>query len=104
MNSPADSQKPPKRQTSSRSSSTKKSSPAKNGYLILYNAVSALLWVVVLSRTLQITSTKGYKSTYLGVGEWTKWTQTLAGLEVLHAATGRNNPILSRFKIRRIAS
>ncbi|SMR46033.1 unnamed protein product [Zymoseptoria tritici ST99CH_1A5] len=85
MNRPADSQQLPKGQATR---SAKKSSPAKTGYLILYNALSAVLWAVVLTRTLQTTATKGYKSTYLEVGEWTKWTQTLAGLEVLHAATG----------------
>jgi very-long-chain (3R)-3-hydroxyacyl-CoA dehydratase len=57
-------------------------------YLILYNSVSALLWSVVLGRTLLNFLRHGHENVYLGAGGFTKWTQTLAGLEVLHAAIG----------------
>ncbi|WPG99505.1 PTPLA-domain-containing protein [Acrodontium crateriforme] len=57
-------------------------------YLILYNFVSAVLWSVVLGRVLLIAPIHGYWNTYAGVGQFTKWTQTLAGMEVLHALTG----------------
>ncbi|KAK3648996.1 hypothetical protein LTR56_007128 [Elasticomyces elasticus] len=57
-------------------------------YLILYNFVSAILWSVVLGRTLLIAGLHGYGSVHDGVGEFTKWTQTLAALEIVHAAIG----------------
>ena len=58
-------------------------------YLILYNSVSALLWAVVLGRVLAIESVHGRRGVYLGVGQWTKWTQTVAALEVVHAGLGK---------------
>lgn len=60
-------------------------------YLILYNSISALLWTVVLGRTVLIAARYGTSNVYTGAGEFTKWTQTLAGLEVLHAAIGNPN-------------
>ncbi|KAK5725772.1 hypothetical protein LTR15_003962 [Elasticomyces elasticus] len=57
-------------------------------YLILYNFVSAILWSVVLGRSLLIAGLHGYGSVHAGVGEFTKWTQTLAALEIVHAAIG----------------
>lgn len=85
MDGPADSQKPVVNATSR---PKKVPSAAKTTYLILYNSISALLWSVVLGRTLLIASIHGYESVYTGAGNFTKWTQTLAGLEILHAATG----------------
>ncbi|CZT23480.1 related to protein tyrosine phosphatase-like protein (putative anti-phosphatase); pepino protein; pasticcino protein pas2 [Ramularia collo-cygni] len=85
MDSPADTQQPTK---ASAQSPKQRTSPAKTTYLILYNSISALLWSVVLGRVLLIASIHGYASVYTGAGNFTKWTQTLAGLEVLHAATG----------------
>ena len=68
------------------------SSPVKNAYLILYNSVSALLWVAVLSRTVGTIVGAGGKGGYLAVfdttGDLCKWTQTLAGMEVLHSLLG----------------
>jgi hypothetical protein len=63
-------------------------SPAKKGYLILYNFVNAVCWLTVLGRVVGLLTTRGPSYVYLGVGEWTKWTQTVAGMEVLHAALG----------------
>ncbi|KAF2861208.1 protein tyrosine phosphatase [Piedraia hortae CBS 480.64] len=60
----------------------------KRLYLILYNLVSSFLWSIVLSRAASFALTKGFNHTYQGVGEFTKWTQTLAVLEILHAALG----------------
>lgn len=72
---------------------TKPAKPAAKGfkafYLILYNLVSAALWSVIVVRVLQINAQEGHEKVYAGIGEYTKWTQTLAGLEVLHAAIGR---------------
>lgn len=66
----------------------KKASPIKNGYLILYNAVSAVLWLTVLGRVVGANVTGGPLSVYPTVGEFCKWTQTLAGMEVLHSLLG----------------
>ncbi|KAI0013894.1 tyrosine phosphatase-like protein [Xylariaceae sp. FL0662B] len=66
----------------------KKSSPVKNGYLILYNAVSAILWLTVLGRIVGVNVMRGPQLAYPAVGEFCKWTQTLAGMEVLHSLLG----------------
>ncbi|ATY64660.1 tyrosine phosphatase [Cordyceps militaris] len=64
------------------------SSPLRTGYLVLYNALSCVAWAVVLYRTVTSCLTVGYPYTYLEVGEWTRWTQTAACLEVLHSLFG----------------
>ncbi|KAI2639459.1 PTPLA-domain-containing protein [Hypomontagnella submonticulosa] len=66
----------------------KKTSPVKNGYLILYNAVSAVLWLTVLGRVVGANLTTGPQLVYPATGEFCKWTQTLAGMEVLHSLLG----------------
>lgn len=63
-------------------------SPLKRTYLVGYNALSAALWSVVLVRTIQTLSSQGPEAVYPTVGEWTKWTQTLAGLEIIHSVLG----------------
>ncbi|KAF4631831.1 hypothetical protein G7Y89_g6299 [Cudoniella acicularis] len=65
-----------------------RSSSTKTQYLILYNFVSALLWLVVLGRVVLLVPLVGFGRTYKGVGRFAKWTQTMALLEVVHAATG----------------
>ncbi|KAH8672687.1 tyrosine phosphatase-like protein [Tricladium varicosporioides] len=64
------------------------SSSAKTQYLILYNFVSALLWLVVLGRVLLLVPMVGFGRVYKGVGNFAKWTQTVALLEVVHSLTG----------------
>lgn len=64
-------------------------SALNTGYLILYNFFSAVAWSVVLGRTVSLVALRGPSYTYLGVGEWTKWTQTMAGMEVLHSLLGQ---------------
>ncbi|KAH0359901.1 PTPLA-domain-containing protein, partial [Aureobasidium melanogenum] len=66
----------------------RKSSPVKTGYLVLYNAVSTILWATILGRVLLVSSVHGTKYVFPAVGEFAKWTQTLALLEVVHAAVG----------------
>ncbi|KAI0476946.1 tyrosine phosphatase-like protein [Xylaria cf. heliscus] len=66
----------------------KPSSPLKNGYLILYNALSAVLWLTVLGRIAGVNVVRGHQLAYPAVGEFCKWTQTLAGMEVLHSLFG----------------
>jgi very-long-chain (3R)-3-hydroxyacyl-CoA dehydratase len=65
------------------------SSSPKIQYLIIYNFVSAVLWSVVLGRVLLLVPLVGFGRVYPGVGQFTKWTQTLALLEVVHAAVGQ---------------
>ncbi|KAB8295871.1 hypothetical protein EYC80_008692 [Monilinia laxa] len=64
------------------------SSNRKTQYLILYNFVSALLWLVVLGRVLLLVPLVGFGRLYPAVGQFLKWTQTIALLEVVHAAIG----------------
>ena len=66
----------------------KPASTANKAYLIFYNSVSALLWSVVLGRTVMLLGLHGPEYVYPNVGEFTKWTQTLAGLEVMHSLLG----------------
>lgn len=72
----------------------KPSSPIKTAYLVLYNAISSLAWSVVLAQTVSVAATQGWQHVYPAVGEWTKWTQTMAALEVLHSLLGAL-PLLS---------
>jgi len=60
----------------------------KNQYLISYNLVCALLWFAILARVLILIPLVGFENVYGGVGEFAKWTQTLALLEVVHSALG----------------
>lgn len=68
-------------------------SAVKTAYLVLYNFVSAIAWSVVLGRTVIMCATRGPQFVYFGVGEWTKWTQTLAALEILHSVFGMLSPL-----------
>ncbi|KAK5109288.1 hypothetical protein LTR62_007162 [Meristemomyces frigidus] len=88
MNRPSDSQQPVSRQQQEDSAVKTLPPSYRTLYLILYNAISALLWSVVLGRVLLITAIHGHRYVFAGVGEWTKWTQTLAALEVVHAGIG----------------
>lgn len=77
------------------------SSSPKKQYLILYNFISALSWLVVLGRIVLLVPLVGFGRVYPGVGYFTKWTQTVALLEVVHAATGALHSFLSlKFLIR----
>lgn len=57
-------------------------------YLIIYNVVCVTLWVAVLGRVLLLVPLVGFENVYGGVGNFVKWTQTLAVLEVVHSALG----------------
>nr|POF14339.1 putative very-long-chain (3r)-3-hydroxyacyl-coa dehydratase [Quercus suber] len=105
MNRPADSQQPAASKQKIEPTTETAPPSARSLYLIAYNAVSTLLWAVILGRVLMITllygggarsgfgtqasiDWLGGPNVYRGVGEFAKWTQTLAGLEVLHALIG----------------
>lgn len=79
---------PPKPAQSTPASAPKPIPGTKRVYLVAYNAISAALWSVVLVRTAQTALTDGTEAVYPTVGEWTKWTQTLAGLEIVHSLLG----------------
>lgn len=66
----------------------------KNQYLISYNAISAALWFGVLGRVLMFGQYYGVDSghVYEGSERYTRLTQSLAVLEVLHSATGTLTP------------
>jgi hypothetical protein len=65
------------------------SSPIANSYLVVYNAASAAGWLIILVRTLMILAQFGPRYVFLGVGERTRLTQTLAVMEILHSVFGR---------------
>ncbi|KAF3902886.1 hypothetical protein AA313_de0208512 [Arthrobotrys entomopaga] len=60
----------------------------KANYLVAYNTLSSVLWAVVLTRAILISARDGFDKVYDGVGEYTKWTQTLAAMEIVHALAG----------------
>lgn len=62
----------------------------KRNYLVLYNAVSAATWAVILARTINSCAKNGPGATYDGVGNLVKWAQTAACLEILHSLLGRH--------------
>lgn len=59
-----------------------------NQYLILYNLSGAILWLAVFGRVILLIPLVGTQRVHGGVGDFTKWTQTVAVLEVWHAAFG----------------
>lgn len=71
---------------------TSRKRPVKTQYLILYNFISAILWLAVFGRVVLLLPILGHRSVYGGVGEFVKWTQTVAVLEVLHSASGMIKP------------
>ncbi|KOS22448.1 putative very-long-chain (3R)-3-hydroxyacyl-dehydratase [Escovopsis weberi] len=64
------------------------SSSLRTAYLVLYNAASAAAWAVVLARTLGVLSLDGPRAVYADVNEWLTYTQSMAGMEVLHSLFG----------------
>lgn len=77
------------RQASSSSSSSTGNRRLQNQYLILYNAISTTLWLIILARVALLLPLVGGRHVYDGVGDFAKWTQTLALLEVAHSASGQ---------------
>lgn len=88
MDRPGDSQKPNDEPAPSEEQPKIVDPTYRSLYLIFYNFVSAILWSAVLGRVLLIWMIHGTPYVYDGVGSFTKWTQTLAGLEVLHSVLG----------------
>ncbi|KAK6438715.1 hypothetical protein LTR95_005076 [Oleoguttula sp. CCFEE 5521] len=59
-----------------------------NGYLILYNAISAALWANILTQVLVLALGEGYGGVFEGTDEFVRVVQSLAGMEVVHSAIG----------------
>ncbi|KAK7970369.1 protein tyrosine phosphatase-like protein [Apiospora saccharicola] len=80
---------------------SKRSSPIKTGYLILYNAVSAILWATVLGRTVGANLMRGPAFVYISTGDFVLWTQTLMILDVLHGLFGivRTDPVTAAAQV-----
>jgi len=80
-----------------KSSISKPPSLLKSTYLVLYNFVSAVLWLTVFGRVVSISLLmRNTDMVFKTTSEFTKWTQTLALLEVAHSALGefdQNLPI-----------
>ncbi|MCJ1249000.1 hypothetical protein MMC30_006221 [Trapelia coarctata] len=62
--------------------------PLQTQYLILYNLVSAIAWASVLGRVLLLVPLVDFENVHGGVGQFAKWTQTAAVLEIVHSALG----------------
>lgn len=57
-------------------------------YLVAYNLICTILWIAVLGRLVLLIPMVGLENVYGGVGDFTKWTQTLAVMEIIHSASG----------------
>ena len=66
----------------------------KTHYLVAYNLMSSILWFAVLARVLILIPLVGFKNVSGGVGDFAKWTQTLAVLEIVNSASGLSSPLL----------
>ncbi|KAL4884659.1 tyrosine phosphatase-like protein [Aspergillus karnatakaensis] len=73
-------------------------------YLLVYNLVSALLWLRILVGVVSISTSASNEhattttSIYTTLEPWARWTQTLSIIEILHSATGLTRaPIFTTF-------
>jgi len=66
----------------------RKTASLSTRYLIAYNAVSAVLWAGVLGRTILLLPLVGPTHVHEALGDYTKWVQTLAVLEIVHIVLG----------------
>lgn len=83
------------------SKTPKRSSPLKTGYLVLYNALSAILWLTVLGRTVGTNLMRGPQFVYFTTGDFVLWTQTLMIMDVLHGLFGivRSDPVTAAAQV-----
>lgn len=64
----------------------------KNTYLVFYNSVSAIAWLVVFFRGYFAYQRMGFTGVHGELGEFWTWTQTAALMEVFHAMFGMHSP------------
>ncbi|KAL4913740.1 tyrosine phosphatase-like protein [Aspergillus aurantiobrunneus] len=70
-------------------------SRASEAYLLLYNSISALLWLRIL---LTVLTSHSDPLIYTTLEPQARWTQTLAVVEIIHAATGiTRSPVFTTF-------
>lgn len=67
-------------------------SSLRTSYLVVYNTINALLWVYIFS-SIVLSPFQSPQTTYATLEPWTRWTQTIAILEILHAALGKSSLI-----------
>ena len=87
---------PPTRNITPPAMPAPKPTPAKPpssaaAYLFLYNFASSLAWGAVLSRAITYSVADGPEAVYPAVGKFTRVTQTMACMEVLHSLFGRSH-------------
>jgi very-long-chain (3R)-3-hydroxyacyl-CoA dehydratase len=92
MNRPSDSQRPAARAPPKKSLRTQ--------YLTLYNLASAALWLRVFWRVvLTVAVGGGWEKVFAGTDETVRLTQSVAVLEVVHAALGEFNASMSSQRV-----
>ena len=79
---------PPRQSKAKTAAAPAPSSPVKTLYLILYNFASAVAWSTVLGRVVGVLALHGPAFVYDATGTFTKWTQTMAIMEVFHSLLG----------------
>lgn len=63
-------------------------------YLLTYNILCAIFWLrILLSTITTLVASPQVSAVYASLETWTRWTQTLAVLEILHAALGIPRPL-----------
>ncbi|CAK42853.1 hypothetical protein AnigIFM59636_008738 [Aspergillus niger] len=70
-------------------------SSLRTTYLVTYNSINALLWLYIFS-SIVVSPFQSPQTTYSTLEPWTRWTQTIAILEILHASLTRS-PIFTTF-------
>ena len=63
-------------------------SALRKGYLVLYNAASAVAWATILGRVASVYFAKGAPFVPLVVDDFARVTQTFAVMEIFHALPG----------------
>jgi very-long-chain (3R)-3-hydroxyacyl-CoA dehydratase len=74
----------------------REASALKTFYLIAYNSTCAILWATVLGYAIVVPLYKGLPFVGLVANDFTRWTQTIAVLEVFHSIFGMPLPFQVR--------
>lgn len=74
--------------TKQQTTATMAGSALRKGYLVLYNAASAVAWATILGRVASVYFAKGAPFVPLVVDDFARVTQTFAVMEIFHALTG----------------
>lgn len=74
----------------------------KKTYLIAFNTVSVIAWLTVFWRGAFAYQQKGYAGVHGELGEFWKWTQTLAVMEVIHSLVGMWSPSIPSLRSAKV--